>query len=82
MSVRSLACQESVFLRYHSEKHLSEFYPQDGEESQLASKLRHCQPMYRLIEVGPSVSLLSLFTLKCLRRFIKCLTSVHAGVAR
>jgi len=26
---------------YHSEKHLSEFYPQDGGESQLALKLRY-----------------------------------------
>jgi len=41
-----LACQQSVFQRYHSEKHLSEFYPQDGGESQLALKLRHCHPMY------------------------------------
>jgi len=32
--------------RYHSGKRLSEFYPQDGGESQLASKLRHCHPMY------------------------------------
>jgi len=47
MSVWSLACQQSVFQRYHSEKHLWEFYPQDGDESQLASKLRHCDPMYR-----------------------------------
>ena len=33
-----------VFQRYYSEKHLSEFYPQDGGESQLALKLglRHC----------------------------------------
>ena len=46
MSVWSLACQQSVFQRYHSEIHLSEFYPQDGGESQLASKLRHCHPMY------------------------------------
>jgi len=29
-------------------KHLSEFYPQDGGESQLASKLHHCHRMYRL----------------------------------
>jgi len=45
----SLACWQSVFQWYHSEKHLSEFYPQDGGESQLALKLRHCQccyPMY------------------------------------
>ena len=27
-------------------KHLSEFYPQDGGESQLALKLRHCHPVY------------------------------------
>jgi len=40
-----------VFQRYHSEKHLSEFYPQDGGENQLASKLRHCHPMY--IQGGP-----------------------------
>ena len=37
---------ESVFQRYDSEKHLSEFYPQDGDESQLASKLRHYHPIY------------------------------------
>jgi len=36
---------KSVFQRYHSDKHLSEFCPQDGGESQLASKLRHCRPM-------------------------------------
>ena len=46
MSVRSIACQQSAFQRYHSEKRLSEFYPQDGGESQLASKLRHRHPMY------------------------------------
>jgi len=50
MSVWSLACQQSVFQRYHTENHLSEFYPQDGGESQLASKLRHCRPMYCLIQ--------------------------------
>jgi len=44
--VSSLACQQSVFQRYDSEKHLPEFYPQDGGESQLASKLRHCYPVY------------------------------------
>jgi len=26
--------------------YLSEFYPQDGDESQLALKLCHCHPMY------------------------------------
>jgi len=46
LSVWSLACPRSVYQRYHSEKHISEFYPQDGGESQLASKLRHCHPMY------------------------------------
>ena len=46
MFVWSLAGQQSVFQQYHSEKHLSEFYPQDGGESQLASKLRHCHTMY------------------------------------
>ena len=45
MSVWSLACRESVFYRYHSEKHLPEFYPQDGGECQLALKLRHCHPI-------------------------------------
>jgi len=43
------ACQQSVFQRYQSEKHLSEFYPQDGDESRLASKLRHCHPMYNKV---------------------------------
>jgi len=37
-----------VYQRYHGEKHLSEFYPHDGGESQVASKLRHCHPMYTL----------------------------------
>jgi len=35
-----------VFQRYHSSKHLWEFYQQDGDKSQLASKLRHCHPVY------------------------------------
>ena len=42
----TIARQQSVFQQYHSEKYLSQFYPQDGGESQLASKLRHCRPMY------------------------------------
>jgi len=46
MSVRSPARQQSVFQQYHSENALPEFYPQDGGESQLASKLRHCRLMY------------------------------------
>ena len=46
MSVWSLACQQSVLQWYYNEKHLSEFYPQDGGESRLASKLRYCHPVY------------------------------------
>jgi len=42
--------QSDIFQQYHSEKHLSEFYPQDGGESQLASKLRHYHPID--IELG------------------------------
>ena len=41
-NVWSLSCQQSVFQRYHSEKHLWEFYPQHGGKSQLTLKLRHC----------------------------------------
>ena len=48
MSVWWLARQQSGFQQYHSEKHLPEFYPQDGGESQLASKLRHCHLMYKV----------------------------------
>jgi len=48
MSLWSLSCQQSVFQRYHSEKHLWEFYPQHGGKSQLALKLRHCHPMYQV----------------------------------
>ena len=46
MSAWSLGCQQSVFQRYHSEKLLYEFYPQDGGESLLALQLRHGHPMY------------------------------------
>jgi len=45
-SVKSLARQQSVFQQYRSEKHLSEFYQQDGGESQLGSKLRHYHLTY------------------------------------
>jgi len=41
-----LACRQSLFQSYHSEKHLSEFYLQDGGESQLALKLRRRHTMY------------------------------------
>jgi len=36
MSVKSLTYQQRVFKRYHSGKHFSEFYPQDGGENKLA----------------------------------------------
>jgi len=51
-----------VFQQYHSKKNLSEFYPQDGGESQLALKLRHCHPMYihlRQAQVRPHKSALT-----------------------
>jgi len=38
MSTWSLTYQQSVFKQYHSYKHLSEFYPQDGAENQLATE--------------------------------------------
>jgi len=36
MSIRSATYQQSVFKRYHSDKHLSEFHLQDGGKNQLA----------------------------------------------
>ena len=36
MSIWSLTYQQSVFKRYHSDKHLLEFYLQDGGKNQLA----------------------------------------------
>jgi len=45
-----LANKAHAYQCVHGEKHLSEVYPQDGDESQLASKLRHCHPMYILFE--------------------------------
>ena len=35
MSTRSLTCQKRVFKRYHSDKHFSQFYLQDGGKNQL-----------------------------------------------
>jgi len=35
-------------LAISQQKHFLEFYPQDGGESQLALKLRHCHPMYKV----------------------------------
>ena len=46
ISVWSLDRRQSVFQRYHSEKCLSQFYSQGGCERQLASKVRHCHPVY------------------------------------
>ena len=39
MSIWSLTYQQSVFKRYHSDIHLSEFYLQAGGENQLAYKI-------------------------------------------
>ena len=36
MFIWSPSYQQSVFKRYHSDKHLSEFYLQDGGKNQLA----------------------------------------------
>jgi len=44
--------QQSVFKRYHSDKHLSEFYLQDGGKKSTGIDMerllhvRHCHPMY------------------------------------
>ena len=47
MFVWSPACQQLKRISAISQwKHLSEFYPQDGGERQLASKLRRCHPMW------------------------------------
>jgi len=48
MSVWSLAFQPNVCKRCYPEKHLWDVYPQDGGESQMALKLRHCHPTYML----------------------------------
>jgi len=47
MSILPLTYQESVFKRYHSDKHVSEFYVQDGGKNhRYGTKLRHCHPVY------------------------------------
>jgi len=38
LSVRSLACPRSVLQRYHSEKHISEFYPYRSFTHKMAAK--------------------------------------------
>jgi len=48
-------------------KHLSEFYPQDGGESQLALKLRQCHTMYRLRR--PKLTPVSLISMATSRRY-------------
>ena len=43
--------QQSVFKRYHSDKHFSGFYLQDGGKNQLAqiwNKIIHCHSMYSI----------------------------------
>jgi len=79
MSVWSLAYQQSVFQRYHSEKHLSEFYAQDGGESQLASKLRHCHRVYSLVEsrLGAVTHKLSAGFRRRKQRVVN--STIHAG---
>ena len=46
----------SVCKRYHSDKHFSEFYLQDGGKKinwhRYETKLRHCHPMYTLPACG------------------------------
>jgi len=53
--------------QYHSEKSLSEFYPQDGGESQLASKLRHCHSMYTVSQKKQDTKLLAITSLTIIR---------------
>jgi len=45
MSVLSLTYQQSVFKHYHSDKHLSEFYLQDGGKNQLAKIWNKSMPL-------------------------------------
>jgi len=63
---------------------LSEFYPQDGGESQLALKLRHCHPMYRAhscdILTKLTLSYSSFISEGCSR--IVLLRSIHTERAR
>jgi len=50
MSIWSLTYRQSVFKRYHSHKHFSEFLPttwrQKSASIRYGTKLRHCHPMY------------------------------------
>jgi len=50
MSISSLTYQQSVFKRYHSDKHFSEFlsYKMAAKFNwhRYGTKLRHCRPMY------------------------------------
>jgi len=57
ISLRRCPCDhwlnlQSAFKRYHSDKHLSEFYPQDGGKKinwhRYGTKLRHCHPTYKI----------------------------------
>ena len=49
MSIWSLTYQQSVFKRYHSDKHFSDLNPQDGGKiswHRYGTKLRHCHRMH------------------------------------
>jgi len=48
MSIRSVTYQQSVFKRYHSDKHFSEFLPTRWWRKRAGTKLRHCHRMYTL----------------------------------
>ena len=48
MSIRSLTYQQSVFKRYHSDKHFSEFLPTRWWRKRAGTKLRHCHRIYTL----------------------------------
>jgi len=54
MSVWSPTCQRSLFKRYHSDKHLSEFLPTKWRQKinwhRYGTKLRHCHPMYTIVD--------------------------------
>ena len=73
-----------VFQRYHGEKYLSEFYPHDGGESQVASKLRHCLTLLELYKKSYASSVRSV--VKCLISFERvrsCLgNSISSSKAR
>jgi len=46
MSIWPPTYKQSVFKRYHSDKHLSEFYLQNSTGIDMEQNLLHCHPMY------------------------------------